>query len=174
MLNEPDLKGIGKRIRQAREDIGMNQRELGEKIGMSDSQLSAYENGKKSIGLTTLARIAVATNKTIDEIYFGSEATKPITKSNDVSELIVNCFDALFEKKIIKYADYLLRYNPTTCDYETTECIDVMKYDEEIFELLQNLKQFKNNEDSYLDAQQFKKQLLASAANKIKKQMEWE
>ena len=171
MLNEVNQKDIGKRIRQAREENKMTQRELASKIEMSDSQLSSYENGKKSIGLYTLAKIANATNKTIDELYFGNDEVKPLTKSTSTPELIVNCLDALFENGVIQYNGMLCKYDKNEEEWNYEDCISVIEYETEIYELLQNLEQFEQNEDSYPDPQLFKKQLLASTANKIKKQM---
>ena len=82
---------LGKRIKSIREKVKLTQHELYEKTGISTTQLSAYENGKKSIGLQTIAKIAKALGTTIDYIYYGSNEMKPISSSINKGELIVNC-----------------------------------------------------------------------------------
>ncbi|ARK13042.1 helix-turn-helix transcriptional regulator [Fibrella sp. ES10-3-2-2] len=48
---------IGNMIRQAREKKGLTLKELGEKIGSSESTVSRYEKGKINISLDTLTKI---------------------------------------------------------------------------------------------------------------------
>ena len=51
---------IGEKIRKARTDAKMTQKELAEKCGMADSAIRKYESGKITPKLDTLARIARA------------------------------------------------------------------------------------------------------------------
>lgn len=51
----------GDLIRVAREETGISQRELAKRAGTSQAAISAYEAGKKSPTLETLARIIRAT-----------------------------------------------------------------------------------------------------------------
>lgn len=92
---------LGERIREARLEAKLTQANMHEITGISITQLSNYENGSRNIGIDNLSLIAKATNKTIDEIYFGSTAKKPIVSSFSDGELIVNCVTALFEKGVI-------------------------------------------------------------------------
>lgn len=59
---------IGYRITIAREDAGLNQKELAEILGISQATLSNYEKGKRRVYLPQLQKIADALGKPLD--YF--------------------------------------------------------------------------------------------------------
>lgn len=61
-------KEIGYRITLAREEAGLNQKELAEMLGISQASLSNYENGKRRVYLPQLEIIASVLNKPLD--YF--------------------------------------------------------------------------------------------------------
>lgn len=77
----------GNLIRLARHDAGISQRELAKRAGTSQATLSAYESGKKSPGLETLARIVRAAGRDLriqvvpyddhDDVMAGYEASLP-------------------------------------------------------------------------------------------------
>src|SRR5678815_4606013 len=55
---------IGRRIAQARDDAGLNQRQLAEQIGVADAQsISRYERGITEVSTKRLRRIAEVTGK---------------------------------------------------------------------------------------------------------------
>lgn len=54
---------IGERIKQAREDQGWTQAQLGEALGYSQAAIGNYELGRRHIGLDDLYKIAEALNK---------------------------------------------------------------------------------------------------------------
>jgi transcriptional regulator with XRE-family HTH domain len=55
---------IGRRIAQAREEAGLSQRELAEKIGVADAQsVSRYERGITEVKTKRIEKIAEATGK---------------------------------------------------------------------------------------------------------------
>lgn len=55
---------LGRRIRQAREDANLTQRELADAIGLQDAQsVSNYERGVTEVSTRRLRRIAEATKK---------------------------------------------------------------------------------------------------------------
>lgn len=56
------------RIKQARKDAGMSQRDLGSAIKVSDKTVSAWEVGRAEPSLNTLEDIAEALNKPV--VYF--------------------------------------------------------------------------------------------------------
>lgn len=62
------LEEIGKKIKEARETIGLSQKDLGIALGLSDKAVSAYEAARTIPPLETLVRIAEELNKPID--YF--------------------------------------------------------------------------------------------------------
>ena len=51
---------IGNRIREARVQAGLKQKELAEKIGVSESRVSQYEKGSQNPRIGTLLKIADA------------------------------------------------------------------------------------------------------------------
>lgn len=57
---------IGGRIRQIREDRGMEARDLAKLAGIDAANLSRIEKGKYSVGLDILSKIAAALGKKID------------------------------------------------------------------------------------------------------------
>lgn len=67
-------KLIGKKIRAAREEAGLSQEQLGEKVGYSAMGISHLENGDRKIKLEDLQAIANALS--IDISYL----LEPITK----------------------------------------------------------------------------------------------
>ena len=54
------LAGVGSRIREAREDRGLNLHELARLSGISAPALSLIETGKRDLRVTSLCRIADA------------------------------------------------------------------------------------------------------------------
>lgn len=51
---------IGEQIRKYRIEMGLSQKELGEKLGVSQAMIAQYENGKRKPKLETQREIAYA------------------------------------------------------------------------------------------------------------------
>lgn len=64
---------MGKMIKKAREEKGLNQSQLAEKLNRRQATISDFENGKIEIGILTLVLIAIELNKPIS--YFIPEMT---------------------------------------------------------------------------------------------------
>lgn len=84
-------KEIGYRITIAREEAGLNQKELAEILGISQASLSNYENGKRRVYLPQLETIAKVLNKPLE--YFSRpidlEVKPPrVTEYDEVGELL--------------------------------------------------------------------------------------
>lgn len=83
---------IGYRIAIAREEAGFNQKDLAERLGISQATLSNYEKGKRRVYLPQLQRIAEELGRPFD--YFlrpidpDTETTKPVSNHNEVTELL--------------------------------------------------------------------------------------
>ncbi|MGE5398600.1 MAG: helix-turn-helix domain-containing protein [Chitinophagales bacterium] len=76
---------IGYRIQIAREEAGLNQKELAERLGYSQSTLSNYEKGKRRLYLAQLQKIAEVLGKPVE--YF----MQPFeTETNVPSEMYQN------------------------------------------------------------------------------------
>lgn len=168
-MKEPLLNEIGQRIKETRVKENVSQAELSELTGISTTQLSAYENGKKGIGLYVLARIAHALNTTIDALYFGPESIKPISTANNKGELIVNCMNALFAQEVVKLLPHEEK-NPFVFDnYSIVYRLGFYSHLNSIEDLVEKLTDFEKNKDNYDDPVNFKKQILKAAANEINK-----
>ena len=63
---QEDRARIGARIRQLREERGIEARDLAQLAGIDAANLSRIENGKHSVGLDVLSKIASALGKKID------------------------------------------------------------------------------------------------------------
>lgn len=59
---------ISRAIKRLRNNAGLTQVELAERIGISQGSLSAYESGKDIPSVNTLIRMADVFNCTLDEL----------------------------------------------------------------------------------------------------------
>lgn len=59
-MNDEKQKLIGRRVRTAREEIGLSQEQLGKKVGYSAMGVSHLENGDRKIKIEDLQKIAEA------------------------------------------------------------------------------------------------------------------
>ena len=78
---------FGELLRVARVKVGMPQRELAAKLGMSQSGVAEWENGKRGIKLATIMRIAEILGVEEYELWPGlKEGAKE--KEDEVGEII--------------------------------------------------------------------------------------
>jgi transcriptional regulator with XRE-family HTH domain len=71
---ETDVKAMGRRIAELREERRWTQKELGEQAGLSVTFLSEVENGRRNISSGKLLRIADALDTTMDFLARGVHA----------------------------------------------------------------------------------------------------
>jgi transcriptional regulator with XRE-family HTH domain len=64
---------VGLKIRQCRWTLGMSQRQLGGRIGISLGEMQRFETGEKAVGVSTLWEIATALNVPITHFFEGIE-----------------------------------------------------------------------------------------------------
>lgn len=64
-----ESKKIGQRIRQARKEAGLTQKQLGEKLNKTGAAIGFLETGKRKISVDSLEKIAYLVNKPIDYFY---------------------------------------------------------------------------------------------------------
>lgn len=167
MAKDKSLVSLGKRLKKAREEANLTQFQLYEKTGISTTQISGYENGNKSIGLSSLHRIALATNKTMDELYCGSESSRPITSSRNDGELIVNCVVALYDAEVIQANPKNRKNEFAPRGEEKYFRIGFSKFIDILDDMVLKLQDFEKNKDNYPDPQAFREQILASATKQI-------
>jgi transcriptional regulator with XRE-family HTH domain len=70
--SEIDWKSVGRRLRELR-GFDSNQARFASELGVSQGQLSKYEQGVSEIGAAVLLRLAHKSGKTIEWLLTGSE-----------------------------------------------------------------------------------------------------
>ena len=143
-------KNIGKNIKSVRTEKNLSQQELGNKTGISNTVISAYENERKTPGLTTVATIARALGVSIDRLYYGDENSYFINSVPDKGRQIVNSICLLWESGVL--------YHPPK---------GIIHYEAEISRLLNSLKEFENKKETYPDPESYLEILKSSVANEI-------
>lgn len=79
---------IGNRIKKHREKAGLSQKELGEKLGVSQQHIAQYENEKRIPKMETLRKLSNALNVyTYDLLY--DENTAEEKKQQDIAEIAI-------------------------------------------------------------------------------------
>lgn len=73
-----------KLMKECREDIGLTQQELADRLGLSQETISQYENGFRTPNVNVAKKIAEILEKPVEGIFFG----KDISKRNDKAENI--------------------------------------------------------------------------------------
>ena len=162
-----DSKSIGLNIRSARNDKGLTQRQLSEMTGISQTQLSDYENGNKTPGLPTLAKISTALKKSMDELYYGDKSVSFITSAPDKGRLIANCVYQLWSQDAIRQhvpSEVEERYSSS---YYTKPVADLHYYASAIERLLVMLDDFCQRKHTYKDPDTYLEQMLDSTAREI-------
>ena len=76
-ISPVDEKLIGTRLRELRKRRGMTQVELAQELGITQSQISDYENGAVRLHGALLAAFAKALNATSDELLGLDEPRAP-------------------------------------------------------------------------------------------------
>ena len=159
---------LGERIREARISAGLTQAQLHDLTQISITQLSNYENGSRNIGIENLAKIAKATKKTIDEIYLGTSAERPLVSSSNDGELIINCITALVEKGIIDFVP--VRNEDYPFDHrDYIYKLGIKNYYIVLESYVEKILDFEKNKSNYKDPDYFKEQLMDAAATEINK-----
>ena len=101
-----DNRRIGRAIRTLREKAGYTQRELGEKLFVSDMAVSKWETGKSIPDVTTLKKMAVILDMDIDGLLDGTaswldDSWAGILRSDSRIDIV------LYDKPLI---DYMVSY----------------------------------------------------------------
>ena len=105
MTKKIDTATIGGRIRERRNDLGLSQEELAEKLFTSKQMISAYENNKTELKLQIVKELAVALGTTTSFLIDGNEA---VTYKEETVELVV-LFNSISKEEVRKIAIEQLR-----------------------------------------------------------------
>lgn len=94
---------LGTKVRVARESKKLSIQQLGDLVGLSDQQIRRIEQGKSEVGAVTLARIAKATNKTLDsflgDVLTVQEQADQLWKRHKLDQKLPGSREADFKAK---------------------------------------------------------------------------
>lgn len=94
-----DYKAIGKRVKIARINAGINQENLAELAGITPTHLSNIETGTTRVSLQTLVRLANALYVSSDDLLCDNVVKAKIQFERDLSMILDDCDD--YEIRII-------------------------------------------------------------------------
>lgn len=81
-----DMVALGAKIRRLRKDLGLSQETLAERVGVSPVYICMIENGKRTMSLALLDRIANELETTVGELV---NVRKSIDGSNSVERIAI-------------------------------------------------------------------------------------
>ena len=105
MTKKIDNTTIGGRIKKRRNDLGLSQEELAEKLFTSKQMISAYENNKTELKVQVVKELAVALGTTSSFLIDGNEA---VTYKEETAELVA-LFNCINKEEVRKIAIEQLR-----------------------------------------------------------------
>ena len=110
-----DFMTVGQRIRYARKKMGMSQKDLADKLGISYVGVSQWENDKRKPKYETLQRIAHALNTSAMELMGREEADNPCcpndSESQDEDDFIAHPVPATLADTIDRMIPHLYQLN---------------------------------------------------------------
>jgi transcriptional regulator with XRE-family HTH domain len=70
LTEEPDLllNRIGLRLTRRRQELGLSQKALAARLGITDANITRIENGQQNVTITTLCKLAKALDMTVEEL----------------------------------------------------------------------------------------------------------
>ena len=83
----PVSANLGQRIRTARRDAGMSQGQLATALNTTQSAISLYEAGQRSVGIDMLLNVAKILNRPL-HYFLGDDGEMLYVKDSDIAELI--------------------------------------------------------------------------------------
>ena len=99
-----------KRMRSLRKEAGVTMKEVGVALGLSESTVSLYENGKRSPDVQTLIQIADYFNVSLDTLC-GRDFESRTLDLSQTESFLLNAFKKVNKEgqdKIISYVEDLL------------------------------------------------------------------
>lgn len=83
----PVSASLGNRIRAARRDAGMSQGQLATALSTTQSAISLYEAGQRSVGIDMLLNVARILNRPL-HYFLGEDGDMLYVKDSDIASLI--------------------------------------------------------------------------------------
>ena len=105
MTKKMDTTTIGGRIKKRRNDLGLSQENLAEKLFTSKQMISSYENNKTELKVQVVKELAVALGTTSSFLIDGNEA---VTYKQETAELVA-LFNSISKEEVRKIAIEQLR-----------------------------------------------------------------
>jgi transcriptional regulator with XRE-family HTH domain len=103
---------ISKSIKENRERLGIQQKELAEMIGAKQSTVSNWEQCANAPGADTLVRLCEIFNVSLDEMYGINKKSSPPVWEDEQAELNITLFKSLSREQqqdAIRYMQFLLQ-----------------------------------------------------------------
>ena len=88
---ELDYVAIGRRIRDARRQLGITQEKLAETVDLSPSHMSHIESGKTKVSLPSLILIANALYTSVDSLLHDNISMTSDAFDKDFKDLLSDC-----------------------------------------------------------------------------------
>ena len=83
----PVSAGLGPRIRAARRDASMSQGQLATALNTTQSAISLYEAGQRSVGIDMMLNVARILNRPL-HYFLGEDADMLYVKDSEIADLI--------------------------------------------------------------------------------------
>ena len=103
-------KFVGERVRTCRRRKGLTMKELGEKIGMSEANVSRYERGEFSLNISQIKEIAKILD--VQAKYLCGWGDSPTVKEEMMNKWIEKVGELDFSEKeldeLINFAKYII------------------------------------------------------------------
>ena len=128
---------FGDAMKEARKKRGLSQKELGQKLGVSQAMIAQYESGKRSPKIETMEKIANALEIPVDELM---ERCDPISILRSLTNSVLKGTDT---DKLRKESTYTTSEMLRDLDFTLTEFVETIGVNEEGAEnyLLNNYRQ---------------------------------
>ncbi len=92
MVTRMDFQEVGRRIREAREAMGLSLRDFGPLLGYSYGTVQGWEKGRRHIGIGDLEKVARVTGRDLTFFLEGAlndhEDSQDVRKKKELEELL--------------------------------------------------------------------------------------
>ena len=96
-VNEVDYFKIGRRIREYRKRLGLQQMELAGAVGVTPSPMSHIETGQTKAALPTVVRIANELSVSVDDLICDNLEQVKVVYDKKIAEALADCNAAELE-----------------------------------------------------------------------------
>ena len=94
-----DMVALGAKIRRFRKDLGLSQETLAERVGVSPVYICMIENGKRTMSLALLDRIANELETTVGDMVNDRKSIGGSTSVEKIAVLFEDCSE--YEEQVL-------------------------------------------------------------------------